>query len=162
MSVTLNRDDLLALSPEELLRHCRVDTCRGTGPGGQKRNKTESAVRLTHQASGVSVTDDTSRSQHLNRAHALRKLRLQLALQLRQVPVAWAGAVPGVQAQGYAAWVGVVFDTLAGHGFQVAPAAAFLGLSTSRLIHALGRDPLVWQALLQGRAGSGLAPLRHD
>lgn len=162
MSATLSRDELLALSPEDLVRQCRVDTCRGTGPGGQKRNKTESAVRVTHVPSGISATDDTSRSQHLNRAQALRKLRLQLALQLRQVPASWSGVVPGLHSPAYARWVGVVFDTLAAHGFQVSPAAVFLGLSTSRLMHALGRDPVVWQALLQGRVASGLAPLRHD
>ena len=40
--------ELLALSDEELMKECRFDAMRGTGPGGQKRNKTSSAARVTH------------------------------------------------------------------------------------------------------------------
>lgn len=162
MSATLNRHDLLALSSEELGRHCRFDTCRGTGPGGQKRNKTDSAVRITHLDSSLSVSDDTSRSQHLNRAYAMRKLRLQLALHLREPAVAWSGAVPGLNSPSYPQWVGIVFDTLQAHSFQVAPTAQILGLSTSRLLREIGRDSTVWQVLQQGRSACGLSPLRHD
>lgn len=53
-------------------------TCRGTGPGGQHRNKTESAVQLTHLPTGLSVRCDASRSQPQNRATALRMLQERL------------------------------------------------------------------------------------
>lgn len=53
-------------------------TARGTGPGGQARNKTESAVILTHRPSGVTVRCDVSRSQHQNRSSALSMLRARL------------------------------------------------------------------------------------
>ena len=76
------RDEWLALDDEVLLRQCRCEAVRGTGPGGQKRNKTSTAIRLTHLPSGLAVTDDVSRSQHQNRDSALRKLRLQIALEL--------------------------------------------------------------------------------
>jgi len=66
-------------SDEELLRECQVDTFRSSGPGGQHVNKTESAVRLRHQPSGVVVTSQQERSQHRNRAICLKKLREKIA-----------------------------------------------------------------------------------
>jgi len=53
-------------------------TCCGTGPGGQKRNKTESTVLLTHRPSGLQVRCETSRSQQHNRVAALALLRARL------------------------------------------------------------------------------------
>ena len=66
---------LLPESDDELLRECEVDTFRSSGPGGQHVNKTESAVRLRHLPSGLTVTSRQERSQHQNKALCLRKLR---------------------------------------------------------------------------------------
>jgi protein subunit release factor B len=66
---------ILPETDEELLRECEVDTFRSSGPGGQHVNKTESAVRLRHQPSGVVVSSQQERSQHRNRAICLKKLR---------------------------------------------------------------------------------------
>jgi len=66
---------LLPETDEELLRECEVETFRSSGPGGQHVNKTESAVRLRHQPSGVVVSSQQERSQHRNRAICLKKLR---------------------------------------------------------------------------------------
>lgn len=52
--------------------------CRGTGSGGQKRNKTESTVQLTHRPTGIQVRCEDSRSQLHNRATALSLLRARL------------------------------------------------------------------------------------
>ena len=71
------------LSLDELLSQCDVDTYRASGPGGQKRNKTSSAVRLRHLPSELMVIAEESRSQHENRARALRRLRQALYLKLR-------------------------------------------------------------------------------
>jgi ribosome-associated protein len=62
-------------SDEELLRECEVETFRSSGPGGQHVNKTESAVRLRHQPSGVVVSSQQQRSQHRNKTLCLQKLR---------------------------------------------------------------------------------------
>jgi len=64
-----------------------VYTYRAGGPGGQHRNVTDSAVRLAHPPSGVTVTATESRSQHRNREVAFERLirRLQ-ALNRRPVP----------------------------------------------------------------------------
>src|SRR5207248_4007027 len=71
------------LSDSQLLEQCEVDTYRASGPGGQKRNKTSSAVRIRHAASGLIVIAEESRSQHENRARALRRLRQALYLKIR-------------------------------------------------------------------------------
>src|SRR5262250_853631 len=71
------------LSDAQLLAQCEVDTYRASGPGGQKRNKTSSAVRLRHPPSGLIVIAEESRSQHENRARALRRLRQALYLKVR-------------------------------------------------------------------------------
>ena len=69
----------LALDDEALLRVCEVSTFVGSGPGGQHRNKTASAVRLVHPATGLTVTATERRSQAQNRSAALHRLRAALA-----------------------------------------------------------------------------------
>src|SRR5881409_477920 len=71
------------LSDAQLLNRCEVDTYRASGPGGQKRNKTSSAVRLRHPPTGLIVIAEESRSQHENKAKALRRLRQALYLEIR-------------------------------------------------------------------------------
>lgn len=53
---------------------CDWQYLRGTGPGGQKRNKTESKVRCVHRASGAIGESDQTRSQHENKRIAFRKM----------------------------------------------------------------------------------------
>src|SRR5437868_11291481 len=83
-----NRTRWVQMSDEQLLHQCKVDTYRASGPGGQKRNKTSSAVRLRHEPSGLIVIAEESRSQHENRVRALRRLRQALFLKIRDDLVA--------------------------------------------------------------------------
>jgi protein subunit release factor A len=62
----------------ELERQCTVEFTRAGGPGGQHRNKTETAVRLTHNPSGLVVVAADSRSQAQNRKNALLRLAERL------------------------------------------------------------------------------------
>lgn len=55
-------------------KDCRFDYYRGSGKGGQKRNKTESAVRCTHTNSGAMGQSDDTRSQHKNKVIAFRRM----------------------------------------------------------------------------------------
>jgi len=58
----------------KLLKDCDVETFRGPGPGGQHRNKTESAVRMTHRPSGIVRIARDDRSQLRNRQIALERI----------------------------------------------------------------------------------------
>src|SRR5204863_2048578 len=71
------------LTEDQLLAQCEVDTYRASGPGGQKRNKTSSAVRLRHNPTGLIVIAEDTRSQHENKALALKRLWRGLFLHLR-------------------------------------------------------------------------------
>ncbi|XP_027098291.1 uncharacterized protein LOC113754336 isoform X2 [Coffea eugenioides] len=73
----------LTMSDEQLLRGCEMDTFKASGPGGQHRNKRESAVRLKHLPTGIVAQAVEDRSQHRNRALALSRLRTLLALKVR-------------------------------------------------------------------------------
>jgi ribosome-associated protein len=68
----------LALPDEALLADCDETFFVGGGPGGQHRNKTESAVRLVHRPTGIVVTATERRSQLQNRGAALWRLREKL------------------------------------------------------------------------------------
>ena len=67
------------LPAETLLNECDVFTFRASGPGGQHRNRRESAVRLVHRPTGIVAVAAERRSQHQNKAVALERLARKLA-----------------------------------------------------------------------------------
>ncbi len=168
------------LTEEQLLAQCDVDTYRASGPGGQKRNKTSSAVRLRHTPTGLIVIAEESRSQHENKAKALKRLWRELFLHLRdELPAEirtaeaiallpdYADARGGdgrlhLSAKDPRFWraVGVVLDVLSACESRVADAAALLGVSTGNLIDFLQTEPKVWQEANRIRAVFGQKPLR--
>jgi len=169
------------LTEQQLLSQCEVDTYRASGPGGQKRNKTSSAVRLRHLPSGLIVIAEESRSQHENKAKALRRLHKALFLELREaVPlelltVEHVATMPEIQAvvsdgklklgardPRFLPAVGVVLDLLVAAEAKVSDVAGLLGISTGNLIGFLETDGKVWQTANQLRAKFGQKPLKSS
>ena len=56
----------------------RIDTYRGSGPGGQNRNKRDTAVRITHIPTGIAASNEDQNSQDLNKKRAFSKLAKKL------------------------------------------------------------------------------------
>jgi peptide chain release factor 2 len=76
VTVVPELDDTIEFEIED--KDVRVDTYRSSGAGGQHVNKTSSAIRLTHQPSGIVVCCQNQRSQHKNKATAFKELRSRL------------------------------------------------------------------------------------
>ena len=69
---------------ERLARDCEITAYKSSGPGGQKKNKTESSVRVRHLPSGITRIATESRSQLRNRALALERVWEELARRARR------------------------------------------------------------------------------
>jgi ribosome-associated protein len=69
---------------ERLARQCEITPFRSSGPGGQKKNKVESSVRVRHLPSGVVRNATESRSQARNRTLALERVRDELRRRARR------------------------------------------------------------------------------
>lgn len=156
-----------------LLAECEVQTYRASGPGGQNRNKVETAVRLRHRPTGISVIAEESRSQAENRARALRRLRRALALRVRNplppegVPAAVRACIGGDgrlrvgRRDGrYLPACSAVLDLLLAVQGSVSAAAARIGVSTANLSDFLTADGELLAEANRIRASFRLRPLR--
>ena len=167
------RDRYLLADDKRLLADCRVHLYRASGPGGQKRSKTSSAVRLRHEPTGLTVVATESRLQGENRARALRRLRMVMALKLRRS--VHEGKLPQCLLQDYSGlgWTGIsiknavyplvvasVLDILAARDGRVSETAERLGISTARLVAFFRRDAKLWGQVNSIRRESGQRRLR--
>jgi len=162
-----------ALPDDELLDACAARRLRRSGPGGQHRNKVETAVQLLHRPTGVAAEANERRSQAQNRAVALRRLRLNLALEVRtprpddQPPSPlWqsrcrAGRI--VVAADHADFpplLAEALDTIAACAADVKHAAERLGCTASQLVKFLAKEPRALGTVNAWRAERGLRALR--
>lgn len=174
----MSRDQWTGLTDSQLLAQCEVDTYRASGPGGQKRNKTSSAVRIRHLPSELIVIAEESRSQHENRAKALKRLRQAFYLKLRESMAAEGLSSVSQRAELASVrsssgklevgrkdprfWpaVGLLLDVLEATEARVSEAAKAVGVSTGHLIDFLELDPKVWEQANQLRQRFGHKPLK--
>ncbi len=162
-----------ALPAETLLKDCSVERTRRSGPGGQHRNKVETAIVLTHRPTGVQAEASERRSQPENLAVATTRLRVRLAVEVR-CPVELETApselwrsrcvqqrirvnpehddFPGLLAE--------ALDLLAACGWDVTTAALKLDCSASQLAKFLQLETPAFLLLNQQRVGRGLHPLK--
>jgi len=139
---------------EQLLNNCRITRTRRSGPGGQHRNKVETAIVIEHEATGVKAEASERRSQEANREQAVQRLRVKLALEIRE-PVSpesppselWqsrcrGGRIPvNKDHEDFPAILSECLDRLASHQWDVPPAAGELGLTNSQLIKLCKIEP---------------------
>jgi hypothetical protein len=155
------RNRWLRLDDERLLQDCRQENYRASGPGGQRRNKVETAVRLHHAPSGLAAFAEESRSREENRKRALRRLRLRIALEAR---APFDDAMPeltehrkggglrvNVRNPAYPLLVAAVLDALEAGGGNYAKSARALRITTSQLLKFLRADSDVWRALSEAK-----------
>lgn len=171
------RIDHLLVSDDALIAQCEVDRYRASGPGGQHRNKTESAVRLRHRLTGVSAIGEDSRSQSENKLHAVRRLRSALALEVRE-PVFLETFVPSPRLAAFVAagtaplgaktrltgeyWaaIGELLDLLVANNLEIGTSAQRLGITTGALSKLLLHDDSVARTINDLRRAKNMRPLR--
>ena len=157
------RNAMLAAGDDVLLRDCEFIMQKGTGNGGQKINKTSSAVRLRHRPTGIAVSANEERSQSRNRHIALRKLRYEIALRVHADIIDDAFSVlPAPSPSNHARlilWTAALFDRLSATKYDLAETAALCDVSASQLERAMRKYPQIWRTFSESRQKeSGGAP----
>lgn len=162
----------MLLDIETLLSESREERRKAGGPGGQKRNKTSSTVRLTHLPTGITASSADSRSLEQNRDKAAERLQHRLVVLLRDAidlttfaPPAWFSDVRRMHLRlprnhkHRLALLQLVLDVLHARGYALNEAADVLGVTMSQLVGVLQRDPPALSEVNRQRTALGLKPL---
>jgi hypothetical protein len=166
----------LLLNETAFVKTCRFDTYMASGHGGQKRNRTYSAVRLTHLPTAFAVIAEESRSQSENKLKALKRLRLAIALRARKQPSAGSFTIPGEIREyfkpdaplqinpknpRYPLACATALDALYLAAGKIGAAAELLSISTGRLNKFISKDKDLLSAANELRTHFNLKPLKH-
>lgn len=161
-----------ALPSDALLAQCRETRTKRSGPGGQHRNKTETAVVLTHPPTGLTAEASERRSQAENRRMALWRLRLRLALEHRLPPdpggpsTLWKARSRGgrltvsPEHEDYPPLVAEALDRVVAVRGDASSAATQLGVTATQLVRLFKKQPAAWTTLAACRRDHGLPPLK--
>lgn len=162
-----------AVEVDTLLQDCRIETFRSSGPGGQHRNKTESGVRITHEPSGVQATATERREQPVNRKVAIKRLRVNLAIELRgyfnllhEPTPRWSSRVQSGRVSinpkhdDYPALLAEVLDVLEQKNFEPKRAGMLLAVSASQIIKLLRQEPRALAMVNARRQAAGKHTLK--
>ncbi|XP_075490157.1 uncharacterized protein LOC142528830 isoform X2 [Primulina tabacum] len=167
--------EYLIMSDEQLMSHCEMDTFKASGPGGQHRNKRESAVRLKHIPTGIISQAVEDRSQHKNRESALRRLlRNSVELDTYVPPLELIQILPaksslrgsengpqiGPNNPKFALGMQALLDLIFAVEGSVSDAAKKLGLSTGALSRLILSDDSLRMAVNEFRVSKGLRRLK--
>ena len=166
----MTRDEWIATSDDVLLRSSNEDFYRASGPGGQKRNKTESAVRLRHPETGLMVVAVESRSRQENRERATRRLREAIANKIRvevkrdEIPdiirlTAAEGFKIGRKDARFLPLSAAMLDLLVAYEGKVSEMADALELATAKVVNFLKTTPELWEETQHVRDRFGLGHL---
>jgi AraC-like DNA-binding protein len=165
--------ELRTATDGQILKNCRWEAFRASGPGGQKRNKTSSAIRLVHLPTQVAAIANESRSQAANRASALRRLRHRLTLELRSpidldhfsLPPWFPELCKGdrlhlsPRSNHYLPAMGLLLDVITACEGSVSDTARILNLSTGNLARFFQHDEKMMAHINALRTARGLKPL---
>lgn len=156
---------------DRLLAESDVTRTRRSGPGGQNRNKVETAIVLKHRPTGLVAEANERRSQHENRQVALFRLRLKLALAVRRPSgegpsPTWRKFCRGErvainpQHADFPAVLAEALDQVAAADHEPKAAAGVLGCSTTQLVRLLADEPRALAMVNEARRARGLHELR--
>ena len=150
----ITRNELIALEDAALLQHCEYESYRTTGPGGQHRNKVETAVRLKlKNFPQIAASATERRSQFENKVSAIKRLRIQIAIDMREKELSeWTESwnITEKNAQ-YPFFLATILDALSFYEYEIAKTAAYFHLSTGRFVRFLSADQTLWEITNQER-----------
>lgn len=177
----VNSDSILVCAPHpatldeaQLIRQCKFSTGRVSGPGGQHRNRVETAVFVTHAVTGIEAQGTERRSQIMNRSMAIHRLRVLLAILVRTRPgdrnlqpsALWLSrrrdrAIRvNIDHWDYPDILSEALDAVDTCSFDVAATAKTFGVSSSQLTRFIRTNKLAARRMNDSRTTHGLRPLR--
>jgi len=160
------------LDTEALLKQCTLKYTRRSGPGGQHRNKVETAVIVEHRASGIRAEASERRKQSENQKGAVFRLRIRMALLIRSSSETLRAPSPlwksrcnrgriqvNEKHSDFPALLAEALDWIKKCGLEIKEAATKLETTPSQLTKFIKKEPQAFRRLNEDRKSLGLRAL---